>query len=378
MRHRLAETWRTDDVAAIADSLVALHSTDPATVYLSAVARMATPTLDAVSLALYEQRTLIRHHGMRQTLWVMTPEVARIVHAACTSLLARAEWRRLAKLVEDSGIATNGAAWVEQAQASALNALNELGTATARQLAGHVPALGAKLSVGKSYAGTQGAHTRLLGNLGFEGVIVRGRPRGSWTSSEYAWSVMNQWLPGGVSGAQPAAASAELARRYLSSFGPATTSDLLWWTGWTVGTTKQALETIDAVEVQVDGGPAWVLPNDLDPLEASEPYVAFLPGLDPTTMGWKHRNFVLGEHGRLGGPLFDQNGNAGATVWMDGRVVGGWAQRPDGSVVYRLLESVTRGRIADLDRAAAALRDLLAGVVIKPRFSTLVQKQLSS
>src|SRR6185295_2563623 len=52
-RHRLLATARTDDVAAIADSVVALHSTDPATVYLSAMARMKHPSIEAVSKAIY-------------------------------------------------------------------------------------------------------------------------------------------------------------------------------------------------------------------------------------------------------------------------------------------------------------------------------------
>ena len=38
-----------------------------------------------------------------------------------------------------------------------------------------------------------------------------------------------------------------------------------------------------------------------------------------TFMGWKERDWFLGEHAE---PLFDRNGNAGPTVWRDGRVVG--------------------------------------------------------
>ena len=47
-RHRLLPELRTDDVAAIADGVVALHSTDPATVYLSAMLRMEQPSVEAV------------------------------------------------------------------------------------------------------------------------------------------------------------------------------------------------------------------------------------------------------------------------------------------------------------------------------------------
>ena len=71
--------------------------------------------------------------------------------------------------------------------------------------------------------------------------------------------------------------------------------------------------------------------TELEPSGHGEPdvdgHVALLPTLDPTTMGWTARDWYLGEHRAQ---LFDSAGNAGATVWWRGRVVGGWAARPDG------------------------------------------------
>ena len=134
---------------------------------------------------------------------------------------------------------------------------------------------------------------------------------------------------------EAATARAELARRYLDRFGPATTADLKWWTGWTVANTKAALAATGAVEVALSEGTGWVLPDDGGPGRAPAPWVALLPSLDPTTMGWQQRGWYLGEHGR---ELFDRNGNAGPTVWADGRIIGGWAQRRSGEVVHRLLE----------------------------------------
>ena len=70
------------------------------------------------------------------------------------------------------------------------------------------------------------------------------------------------------------------------------------------------------------GATGYVLAGDLEPTPRPEPVAALLPTLDPTTMGWKERDWYLGAHaGRL---LFDGNGNAGPTIWWDGRVVGGW------------------------------------------------------
>ena len=46
---------------------------------------------------------------------------------------------------------------------------------------------------------------------------------------------MEEWLPEGVTSMPADAARAELVRRWLTTFGPGTTGDIKWWTGWTVG-----------------------------------------------------------------------------------------------------------------------------------------------
>ncbi len=383
-RHRLSPSTRTDDVAAITDSVVALHSTDPATVYLSAMARMKHPSIEAISAALYDERTVVRHHAMRRTLWVFTPAMARWAHASCTTALASAQWKRLAQMVEDSGIATDGAAWVATARADTLEALASMGTATARQLGKAVPALTEKLhlAVGKSYAASQGAHTRLLLNLGFDGAIVRGRPSGAWNSSEYPWALSAKWLPGGIVAdlpVDPHVAAAELARAYVAAFGPVTIADLQWWAGWTMGTARRAMTTIGAVEVDIDGGVGWVLADDVGtsagPATGS-PWIAFLPALDPTTMGWKERTWYLDDHGAFGKSLFDSNGNAGPTIWLDGHVVGGWAQRKSGEIVYRLVAEVSRGRLKAIAAEAERVRSLIGAARVNVRFPAPIQKDL--
>jgi hypothetical protein len=376
-RHRLVPAERIDDVAAIADSVVALHSTDPSTVYLSAMARMAHPSIEAVSSALYDDRTVVRHHAMRRTLWVFTPQTARWAHAACTLALATTHWKQLAKMAEDSGIADDGVAWAASARAEALAALASLGTATARELGKAVPALTQKLhlSVGTKNVPISGAHTRLLLNLGFDGAIVRGRPSGSWNNSEYPWSVAELWVPGGIAGEDVDTGAAELARNYLARFGPATLADIQWWAGWTAGITKRALAAIQAVEVDLDDGVGWVLPDDLDD-EAASSWMAFLPALDSTTMGWKERAWYLGDLAKFGGPVFDVNGNAGPTIWVDGRVVGGWAQRKSGDIAYQLLADVAPRRQKSIATEAERVQGLIGDGRVIGRFPAPLQKEL--
>ncbi len=216
-------------------------------------------------------------------------------------------------------------------------------------------------------------------NLGFDGAIVRGRPKGSWTTSEYSWSVTENWMSGRLAGDDTDAAAAELARCYLGRFGPASAADLQWWMGWTAGAAKRAIAAIGAVEVELDTGVGWVLADGSGPdadAGSDEPWIAFLPALDPTTMGWKQRDWYLGHHSAFGGPLFDRNGNAGPTIWVDGRVIGGWAQRKSGEIAYRLLSTVPPKRAKAIATEADRIRDLIGDTRVNVRFPAPMQKEL--
>ena len=117
----------------------------------------------------------------------------------------------------------------------------------------------------------------------------------------------------------------------------------------------------------------FVLADDLEPTPVPEQWVALLPSLDPTTMGWKVREWYLGAHKDA---LFDTSGNAGPTIWVDGRIVGGWAMRADGEVVTKLLEDIGREASQAVDAEAGRLTDWLQAARVIPRFPTPLHKEL--
>jgi hypothetical protein len=220
--------------------------------------------------------------------------------------------------------------------------------------------------------------TRVLFLLSCEQRVVRGRPKGSWISSQYRWAPMSAWIPDGIPTMAADDAAAELVRRWLAVFGPGTVADLRWWTGWTLGKVRKALERLDVVDVDLDGAPGIVLGGDDAPVRprgrGGAPWVALLPALDPTTMGWAERGWYLGDHKAA---LFDRNGNAGPTVWCDGRIVGGWAQRKSGEVVVRVLEDIGGEATKAVEREAAELEAWIGDVRVTPRFPTPLQKELT-
>jgi hypothetical protein len=377
LRHRLTPQARTGDVLEAARSVVALHSTDAVTVFLSVHARTSNVLPTDVERELYEERTLVRILGMRRTLFVVPRELVPVVYAACTRTIAARERRRLETMIGDSGISTRPGAWLTRASTAALRTLETRGEAFTSDLTKDVPLLARRLrfGVGSRFEATQSVASRVLPQLAMEGRIVRGRPRGTWMNGQYRWVPMETWLSGGVEEMETEAAQAELLRRWLAAFGPATETDVRWWTGWTAREARAALAAVPHAEVDLDGAVGFVLAEDLDPVGAAEPSPALLPTLDPTTMGWKERDWYLGPHAPI---LFDTNGNAGPTVWWDGRVVGGWSQRRDGEIVFRLLEDVGGDAVDAVEAEAARLAEWLGDKRFSPGFLPPFQRELST
>ena len=372
-RHLLLPDARTDDLPAVADAVVALHSSDPVTVYLSVLARMVHPSLAVVDAALYEERALVRHHAMRRTLWVAPPRTVRVLHAAATLALVGPDRRRTAGYLAASGVG-EPEAWLDDADARVLADLREHGPSTARELGERVPALRQPILVGgPRWGSTQSAHTRVLLGLGFAGAILRTRPIGTWVSGAYRYAVADDWVPGGLGGLDPRAARSDLARRYVARFGPVTTEDLRWWAGWPVTATRTALADVAAVEVDLGGTAGWVVPGDDAAVGESDPWVAALPSLDPTTMGWKNRAWYLPE---AAADTFDRNGNAGPTLWVDGRVVGAWAQAADGRMLTHYTERVAAARRAELDERLAAFASAVGETRWTVRFPGRVHPEI--
>lgn len=383
-RHRL--DGRAGTVTEAAEAMIALHATDPLTVYLSAWARARGATRGHLDAALYEARGLVRMLGMRRTMFLVPAPLAPVVQRACTDDVAarmrRGLERDLARGGRGGGSAIGGAdpaGWLRDVGEGALRALEARGSASGAELAADEPRLRTQLfaAPGKDYGNpVVNITSRVLMLLSADGLIVRGNRRGGWSSGQFEWFPADAWRPGLYATAlDPAAARAELARQWLLAFGPAPASDLQWWAGWTGAQVKAALTALPVAEVDLSGVPGVALAADLEPVPPAPPRAALLPGLDPTPMGWQSREWFLGPHAR---PLFDRSGNIGPTVWWDGRVVGGWAQRASGEVVCRLLEDAGAEAAAAVEARAANLAAWLGEGRVTPRFRTPLERELSA
>jgi hypothetical protein len=376
-RHRLVTGHRAGDVEEATASMVCLHATDPATVYLSAWARVDGMSVPDLERALYRDRSLVKHLAMRRTLFVFPRATLGVTQAGASNRVADNERRRLIRHVEHAGLRKNGARWLSKASEQVMAALSDGREATSSELRDEIPLLEGAIAYGegKSWAGNLPLGPRVLTTLSAAGRVVRASNDGGWTTSRPRWTSTENWLGEEIEPRTEEEGVAGLVERWLRAFGPGTIPDIKWWLGSTVAAVRKALAHLDAVEVDLDGQPGFVLPDDLEPTATVEPWAALLPPLDPSTMGWFERDWYLGPYKAQ---LFDTNGNAGPTTWWDGRIVGGWRQTETGKVELQLLEDVGKVGRRALEDEATRLTEWLGGTRVVARFPSPLSKQIAS
>lgn len=354
--------------------MTVLHATEPATVHLSVHARTDGVGIDDTDRALYVERSLVKQLAMRRTLFVFPRDLLDAALGSASARVAGTELRRLAQDVERAGVAPDGVAWLEEAARAVRALLADGAELDARQIREAVPMLAEQVTSGAGKWSTATAvGPRVLTLLGARGDIVRGRNSSHWRISKPRWCAMHHWLGADVQPLPEAEGYAELVGRWLRTFGPGTEADLVWWLGATKAAVRAALGHVDARAVTLDTGEiGWALPDDIDEEPPCEPWAALLPTLDPTTMGWKARGHYLDPaHASL---HFDAAGNAGATAWWNGRIVGCWVQDPDGAVRMAFPHDPGRAARAALDHEAARLTAWLDGVVVGTIYTSPAMK----
>ena len=384
-RHGLAPGARATTATDAARRIVALHATDPGSVYLQVRARTEGVTPADVTDALYRDKSLVRLLAMRRTLFVVPVESAPVIqHGAGDQVAARLRRDLVKRLAADPDHPATQSGdpdgWLADLADSVEAILQAEAPLAGAQLSAREPRLRSQVlyAPGKSYGGPVAITSPTLSWLSAAGRIIRGHAGANWGSSRYEWWTPRRFLPpSGIAPMPAEEAQRELVRAWLGTFEPATVEDIAWWTGWNLRDARAALAGVDtvAVDLEDEEKPGLLLASDADAqVPDFEPWLSFLPSLDPTPMGYQRRAFYLSDRAKR--ELFDTNGNIGPSVWFDGRIVGGWAQRADGQVAYELFEDLG----AEVDALAAAEAERVAawhaGVTVTPRFPTPLLKRL--
>ncbi|MGN0064527.1 MAG: winged helix DNA-binding domain-containing protein [Nocardioides sp.] len=361
-RHAVSPAHRVGTVEEAARAVVGLHATDAPSVYLAAHARVEELTPSTVREVLETERALVKQTGMRNTLFAVPRDLLPAVLGSAAARTAVPEERRLRRALDAVPEVDDTDTWLAGTTRDLLDALAQHGPLSPGRLRECVPALDLRVDVapGTKWGRPLPAAQYVLSWLCMRGVLVRAGNDGPWSTARPTYASAESWL-----GERPAPTDShdgyrELVDRWLRRFGPGTLEDLVWWLGSTKTAARRALGELGAVEVELDDGShGWVHADDVDDSPDVDDWAALLPTLDPTTMGWRTRGFHLDP--RLRRHVYDSVGNGSNTAWWNGRVVGTWGQRDDGTVQVRTLLEVPRAAGTALAREAARLETILDG-----------------
>src|SRR5690349_11164286 len=106
-RHALAPAFRVDSPEAVTRAMTVLHSTEPATVYLTCRARFDECTVADLDRALYTDRSLVKQLAMRRTLFVFPRDLLPAVWPSASARVAAIEQARMTRDVVKAGMAAD-------------------------------------------------------------------------------------------------------------------------------------------------------------------------------------------------------------------------------------------------------------------------------
>jgi hypothetical protein len=157
----------------------------------------------------------------------------------------------------------------------------------------------------------------------------------------------------------PTAARAEMLRRYLAAFGPATRRDIVQWSMMHVAEVSRALERLEPLRRfrDEDGRELLDVPRAPLPDPDTPAPVRFLPKWDNVLLAFSDRTRVLPETYRK--RVIGMNGDVSQTFLVDGFVAGMWRVE-NGRVVVEPFERLSRSVRREVEDEARGLEAFLA------------------
>ncbi len=309
-----------------AGRVAGLQAQDTGAVRLAVRARSGVPTLEAVRRDCAVPGRLVRTWLVRGTLHLVPAADARWMLALLGPRNAAGGARRRAQLGLDD----------ETCQAAVAALPDILGgqPLSRAELVDRLARRGVRIDA------TGQAPAHLVGYAAAVGVLCRGP---DLDRDEPGYVLLDAWAGTGW-GPAGAEAVTELARRYLTGFGPASPADFAAWSGLASGAARAAFAALGEALTPV-APDLFVAAGSTPPPEDRPPVVRLLGAYDTYLLGYRSREPALAagyaKRIQAGGGVIHP------AVVVDGRVVGRWR-----------LERARSGRTVHIERFGRTLERL--------------------
>jgi hypothetical protein len=363
-RHHLSRPAPAQRLVDVVGEVCGIHAQVPLSSDLSIGARVDGITRSDVHRELWERRTLIRTYGVRGTvhllpakempMWLAAFNAERLANAEVGLQSMGIDQARMDQMVEAIGEALDGRRLTRQ------------------ELTDEVAARVGAWAAERAFPAFGGMEPRLLPAIGTAaraGIICFGPSEGN----RVTFVRLDQWAPDAAR-RRPGrtAALAEVLRRYLHAYGPATAREFAQWFFVSFATAEAAARELrdQLVDVDVQGDAALMLADDAggrdDRARAGDRSVRLLPSFDVYVVGSHPRDMLIppsivehaGRHraslkwatagrAQFAGPI--------PVLLIDGREAGMWERTTSGrrmDVKVEPFVKLTKAQLTELEAEA--------------------------
>ena len=345
-RHGLRERAPREAMLEVASRLCGVHAQLISSAELTLWARVEGLEADAVSRALWEDRSLVKQWAMRGTLHLLPAAELGLWHAGLGT------YRHYLKPYWVRGFGLTPEQF--EAMIAAIAEVLDGQLLTREELAAAVEERSGDAALGAKMRESWGS---MLKPAAFRGLLCFGPGEGQ----KVRFTRPESWLGAPVERPDPYEALREIARRYLAVHGPASREDLRRWWAITPAAAGKLLRSLgDAVEIDVEGEPLWLLERDAEALAGAGEAagVRLLPAFDQYVVAAT----LQAEH-FMPGPFRDRiyrpQGWLSPVLLVDGRMEGVWRHERKRRRVEISIEPFVRVG-AHVRRAAEAEAERLA------------------
>jgi Winged helix DNA-binding domain len=359
-RHFLLEPAPADRLVDVVGAVCGIHSQVMSSAEVSLGLRVAGITRQQVQDALWQRRTLVKTYGLRGTVHVF-PAHEMPIWLAALRANPPPGGRSLTDVTLDPARQAAVVTAIGEALDGAQLTRAELGERVAERVGGW-----AMERVGDAFATGQPAWLYAIREAATAGVLCFGPNRGN----QVTFVRLDQWLAGAQgSGTRRRvggeAALAEVLRRYLAAYGPATAAEFARWFTMDPPAARGLLRTLgdEVVEVDVEGSRRWALAEDAVPGARPHPAsVRLLAQFDCYVVGCHPRDQLLPAN------WTDRGYNPGTAATMpvllvDGAVAGVWQRRKSGKRLEVRVEPF--GRLTARQRTAVQAEAARIGRIVE-------------
>ncbi len=346
-----------------ARAMAGAHAQVRSAAELSLGLRTVDQTCSGVRAALWTEHSLTKTYGPRGTVHLLATDDLPLWWAALSAIPPPSSAPRSTAMTPDQTeqvIEAIGAS-VEDAQEQPLT-MTELSAEVVRRTG---PWAGDPVM--PAFQVRWPRWRQAITTAGHRGVLAFGPDRGR----EVTFTSPRRWL-GPRPDPSPAAALDWLLRRYLYAYGPARPRDFAQWLAAPKDWADQRFAAAgDLQPVELEGHPAFALPEDAEADVAPATGVRLLPYFDAFVVGSHPRTLLY--PGRAAERALSPTGQAGnyPVLLLDGQVAGVWHQKRSGTTISitveplrRLTKPQRRGLDDQVERLAVILESSAASLTV--------------